>query len=484
MINHFARCVCLMLVLICIPQSVMAFCGVYVGGKGSKLYNDATQVVLMRQGTRTVLSMSNNYDGPAKGFAMVVPVPVVLQKENVKTLKHSLFEKINKQTSPRLVEYFEQDPCYVPRPVKYKRSGRRPKMLSRKKSKGKSAKSLGVTIESEFTVGEYNVLVLSAKQSNGLETWLRQEKYNIPKGAASVFKGYIQQGMYFFVAKVDVNKVRRIEVDGKSKMVLSPLRFHYDSKSFSLPVRLGLLNARGKQDLIVHVISREGRFEVANRKNVTVPTNLIVDKSVKGRFAKFYDALFAYTMKQNPGAVVTEYSWATSTCDPCPGPVLNYSDLSSLGADVIDRPVPVRDTADTPVDLFQQPVRKRFRRRRFRRPRGGWVVTRLHARYGAKGLKRDLTFKKAKPIIGGRGTPVGLRGKLDEQGSKKASFNNFQGRYIILNRWKGKIQCKNPRRGRWGGNNAYTPKHLQYVRRGKLKLKRVVKTKRAPGWRR
>ena len=34
-----------------------AFCGFYVNGAGGDMFNDATQVVLMRQGTRTVLSM-------------------------------------------------------------------------------------------------------------------------------------------------------------------------------------------------------------------------------------------------------------------------------------------------------------------------------------------------------------------------------------------------------------------------------------------
>ena len=48
-------------------------------------------VAMMREGTRTVLSMSNNYKGPTADFAMVVPVPVVLQKENVKTLPHGEF---------------------------------------------------------------------------------------------------------------------------------------------------------------------------------------------------------------------------------------------------------------------------------------------------------------------------------------------------------------------------------------------------------
>ena len=70
-----------------LPRAAEAFCGFYVGSADASLYNHATQVVLMRDGTRTVLSMRNTYQGPPQGFAMVVPVPIVLQKENVKTLR-------------------------------------------------------------------------------------------------------------------------------------------------------------------------------------------------------------------------------------------------------------------------------------------------------------------------------------------------------------------------------------------------------------
>jgi hypothetical protein len=52
--------------------------GSKVRGSDQKLFNNATNVVLMRQGTRTVLSMQNNYQGPPENFAMVVPVPVIL----------------------------------------------------------------------------------------------------------------------------------------------------------------------------------------------------------------------------------------------------------------------------------------------------------------------------------------------------------------------------------------------------------------------
>src|SRR3954471_6605666 len=88
-----------------------AFCGFYVSGSGAKLAADATQVVLMRQGTRTVLSMQNDYKGPLADFAMVIPVPVVLKEKDVKTLPKNVFDHTDSLGSPRLVEYWEQDPC-------------------------------------------------------------------------------------------------------------------------------------------------------------------------------------------------------------------------------------------------------------------------------------------------------------------------------------------------------------------------------------
>ena len=93
------------------PSGVQAFCGFYVSGATGALYNNATQVVMMREGTRTVLSMQNNYEGPPADFAMVVPVPVVLQKENVKVLPRAIFDRVDQMAAPRLVEYWESDPC-------------------------------------------------------------------------------------------------------------------------------------------------------------------------------------------------------------------------------------------------------------------------------------------------------------------------------------------------------------------------------------
>ena len=399
------------------PRPAEAFCGFYVGGADAELFNNATQVALMRQGTRTVLSMANNYQGPPSDFAMVVPVPVILQKENVKTLPADIFKKLDQLTAPRLVEYWEQDPCYQPPPMPP--LAPMMSMPSMAPASPAGGASLGVKIEAQFTVGEYEIVILSAENSMGLDTWLRQERYNIPKNAEPVLKPYVQAGMKFFVAKVDIKKVKK---EGDRTM-LSPLRFHYDSEKFELPVRLGLLNSSGKQDLIVHVLAQGKRYEVANYPNVTIPTNLDVGEITKAQFATFYAALFDQTLERNPKAVITEYAWDASTCDPCPGPTLSSKDFTSLGQDVLPKTEPSR--------------------------RGGYVLTRLHARYSKDSLGEDLVFKEAPAITGGR--EVRSDGNRLEQGSRPGGTNNFQGRYAIRHPWKGPVACKEPRFGLWGG---------------------------------
>ena len=283
------------------PRAADAFCGFYVAGGDQQMFNDATQVVLMRSGTRTVLSMQNTYQGPPQDFALVIPVPVVLHEGDVKTLPKEVFTHVEAMGAPRLVEYWERDPCAPPEPP------RRPGMSlampapSGGAGHGMSAGDLGVTIEAKFSVGEYQILILSAKDSTGLDAWLHLQNYKIPAGAEPLLRPYVESGMKFFVAKVDPSKVKF----ANGRAALSPLRFFYDTEDFTLPIRLGLANSSGTQDLIVNIFSPHQRYDVANYKNVTIPTNIDLDDSVKKKFGAFYAALFDRTVEKNPGAVVT-----------------------------------------------------------------------------------------------------------------------------------------------------------------------------------
>ncbi|MFV8750599.1 DUF2330 domain-containing protein [Nannocystaceae bacterium ST9] len=431
--------------LLAAPEPAEAFCGFYVAGADAKLFNDATVVVLMRDGTRTVLSMQNAYQGPPEDFALVIPVPVVLREGDVKTLRAELFDRVDQLAAPRLVEYWEHDPCTedeVWGGLGLTGTGRGGG------GAGYGGIGLGnlqtVKVEAQFDVAEYEIVILSATESTGLDSWLRDNDYNIPAGAEPLLRPYVQQDMKFFVAKVDRNKVK---FDAKGRAMLSPLRFHYESKEFALPVRLGLINAPdpssgGKQDLLVHILAPGTRYQTANYENVTIPTNLDLQASAKDQFGEFYVSLFDHTLAQHPKAVVTEYAWAAGSCDPCPATPLTSKELLELGGDVLPKwsSKLANDEGDGGIGFGGSGPSREF------------VLTRLHARYDASSLGEDLVFEAAPAIVGGRERILDAQGQL-EQGSRPAEgeANNFQARYAIRHPWTGAIACEQPVRGRWSG---------------------------------
>ncbi|MFV8750604.1 DUF2330 domain-containing protein [Nannocystaceae bacterium ST9] len=397
-------------------------------------------------------------------FAMVVPVPVVLQEGDVKTLERSVFDRVDQLAAPRLVEYWEQDPCEIERyPRERWRNRRTMKSAEMVPSAMESGGDYKVTIEAEFTVAEYDIVILSAEDASGLDRWLQDSGYAIPPGAEPLLRPYVQQGMKFFVAKVDAQKVA---FDEQGQAMLSPLRFHYDSEDFVLPVRLGLINAKGAQDLLIHILARNQRYELANYENVTIPTNLEVKDETREHFGQFYASLFDHTLEQRPKAVVTEYAWAAASCDPCPVEPLSSQELRVLGADALPELKHYFDEQGNMLPEAEYSMAYEF------------TITRLHARYDKASLGEDLVFRTAPPIVGGREF-LQTDGKL-ERGAVPAEYgtDNFQARYIIRHYWEGAVACANPEFGKWGGppgggSSTEVARDLAFVPRG-AKLEKFV----------
>ena len=265
-----------------------AFCGFYAGKADASLFNEASQVVLVRDGQRTVLSMLNDYSGPLKEFALIVPTPVTLKQGQVRVAEKVMFERLDAYSSPRLAEYHDQNPCqfrmdwsadlYPQPPVAMAAA-----VADRSGAMARN-KALGVTVEAQYTLEEYDIVSLSAKQSDGLEIWLRENGYRIPKGASAALKPYINQGMKFFVAKVNLKEQAKL---GYSH--LRPLQFAFESEKFMLPMRLGMLNAAPNkpQDLIVYALTREGRVESSNYRTVKLAANENLPHFIKPHFKDF-----------------------------------------------------------------------------------------------------------------------------------------------------------------------------------------------------
>ena len=105
---------------------ILAFCGFYVGKADTKLFNQASQVALVREGDHTVLTMANDFQGDPKEFALVVPVPTFIERRQIAVVEKGLLDHLDAFSAPRLVEYFDPDPCAPPMMPMARRGGSHP----------------------------------------------------------------------------------------------------------------------------------------------------------------------------------------------------------------------------------------------------------------------------------------------------------------------------------------------------------------------
>jgi len=382
----------LLLAAAALPVTASAFCGFYVARADSKLYNQSSQVALVRDGRSTSITMASDYQGDLKEFALVIPVPTVIDKDDVKVVEKALLDHLDAYTAPRLVEYWDPDPnqpIYPMSPVAA--ASRGANLFIGGGSSG--ARARGVKIERSFSAGEYDILVLSAKQSDGLHIWLNENGYKMPEGAEPVLDSYIRQGMKFFVAKVNLERQAK-----EGRTWLRPIRVTFSSRKFMLPLRLGTVNAKGPQDMIVYVLNRNGRVESTNYRTIQNLTNQDVPEFIKAEFADFYRAMFDRVMEiEKMSSIVTEYFWDMGWCDPC------SSD-----------PVPLRELRELGCDWLKGNDNERPEE-------GSTFITRLHVRYDREHFPEDIVFQ--------------------ETGDKQF----IQGRYIIRHPWRGKSKTEEGR---------------------------------------
>ena len=345
--------------------------------------------MLVRDGDRTIMTMANDFRGDPKEFAMVIPVPTVLQREQIHVGDKQLIDHLDAYSAPRLVEYFDQNPCQLV--VRESLDALAAKSAVGWTEQERRNRALGVAVEASYTVGEYDILILSARESDGLETWLTENGYRIPPGASDVLGSYIKQDMRFFVAKVNLEEQSTLGFS-----YLRPLQIAYESPKFMLPIRLGMVNADGPQDLFVYALTRKGRVETTNYRTVKLPSDVEVPLYLEDSevFGDFYQAMFSRRVEQeNRRGVFLEYAWDMTWCDPCAADPPTTEELRQLGVFWAGQNDGRRVG---PTNVF---------------------ITRLHVRYDAEHFPDDLRFQ--------------------ETGDR----TNFQGHYILRHPWTGRGSC-------------------------------------------
>lgn len=361
-----------------LSHEAAAFCGFYVSKADGTLKNKTSQVILVRDGNRNVITMYNDFKGNFKDFAMVVPVPVVLQKKDIKVVNQDIFNTLNDYSKPRLVEYYDENPCmdYERKSMMMDSNKQMSEVVVSAMGMAKSKKE-SVKIEAQYIVGEYDILILSAKESAGLKTWLDENGYKIPDGAEEVLEPYIKSNLKFFVVKV--NEAEKKKLPGN---FLRPIQISFTSPKFMLPIRLGMANADGDQDMIVYAFTKKGRIETTNYRTLSLPTGKNIPLFVKNNFGNFYSNLFEHQwQKEGKAIAMLEYAWDVSPknfvkCDPCVATAPSVQDLVQSGVWWLNR-----DWTDY-SDVEEEEEYS-----------DNVYFTRLHVRYNRKSFPQDLMFQ-------------------------------------------------------------------------------------------
>lgn len=337
---------------------VHAFCGTFVGAAGAELTNHTSQVVLVREGRSTTLTVGVDYEGELQDFAIVLPVPTLLGPDDVNVVDGQLLATVDAYSAPRRVHYTCED--FRPWEPEFEADERggfgcaQSLPLAGAEFDLLAAESTGVTVEATFTEGAYDIVVLSAEQSAGLQTWLSDNGYALPPGGDDVLDAYIEAGAYFLAAKVHLD-------EGSTTAALQPLQFHYESDVFSLPIRIGTMSAKEEQDVVIYAVTRIdelGQVGIANYEQVTVEDECMADFDEE-ELSALYDRQLREAIGEREAAWTLEYSFAPTHCDPCTTEPLGTETLAPLGF-----------TAD---------------------PYSAWF-TRLRARYTPAGATQDVVL--------------------------------------------------------------------------------------------
>jgi hypothetical protein len=226
----------------------------------------------------------------------------------------------------------------------------------------------------------------------------------LPEGAEPVVGSYLKQDMKFFVARVNLK-----EFDKSGYTRLRPIQIAYEHQRFMVPIRLGTVNSKGKQEVFIYALTRSGRVETTNYRTVKLQSNIEIPAYIKDqdKFADFYRDMFRTQVeRENSKAVFLEYAWDMNWCDPCAADPLSDKELKELGVFWLDEQNQSVENVQPMPRIMPQPASKDV------------YITRLHVRYDQQNFPEDLMFQ----TTGNR--------------------ENFQGRYIIQHPWKGEASCE------------------------------------------
>ena len=426
-------------------RPALAFPGVIVGQDAATRVAHTAHVAIMYSGPISVVTTMVDYRGPSNAFALIMPVERDVSRDRVRAVKREFLARVEQTSAPRFHAFFEQDPC-DPEPVEqdwevsyqvFESGFLAPEFLPPPERHWSVPNDIAIATEPVFkqAESEFNFRLVRFESKSAFDTWLSHNGYHASAEALGALEIASHERPQMLVAEVNV---ARAELAGNGDIQLGAIRYWTREPVRKLMTRLGLLNSSGVQDLFLYVLHPSQRYQIGNYRNVTMPTNIVVDPAAAERTGTLYNALYDAELGQAPSSFVTEYVWPTNGCgQPCPNAPLTLSELMTLGGDIgeaqlvssaAQHPDPEPESNEERLAFEQQQLgktarekakaefghradRRELARRRALLARQRYVMSRMHFATIARPCPTTSSCKLPRPIS--RAALVFQKGPVD-----------------------------------------------------------------------
>jgi hypothetical protein len=144
---------------------------------------DNSRVALVRDGERTIMTLANDVrETDIRSFALLIPVPSVPTKADVRVADAGIFQDLESATRAYFNEVVDPELCPEPPAARAPMDDSPVPKLAAARPDVPRPRDYGVRVEQHIEVGEYDIAILSAKDSAGLIRWLRLFKLRRARG--------------------------------------------------------------------------------------------------------------------------------------------------------------------------------------------------------------------------------------------------------------------------------------------------------------
>jgi len=213
------------------PSDAQA-CGGFFCSATNPVNQAAEHIVFAQNGDGTVTAVIEiQYQGPAEQFSWLLPISSVPMGDEIAVASNAALQRLKQATNPQYnLTVRVEGTC----------DQREFDNLNSQGPRGSSAPTVdltsggkGVTVEAQGVVGSFEWTAISvdealADPADVATTWLSDNGYDVPEGAAGLLRPYLEDGLYLLALKLvkgaDVGSIRPIVLTYDAQLPMIPIK--------------------------------------------------------------------------------------------------------------------------------------------------------------------------------------------------------------------------------------------------------------------